>query len=95
MYHLQVLTPEQIVFDDDVVALIVPGENGYIGVLSNHAPILASLKEGVLIVTNKQNKKFYYKVSAGFLEVNHNKASVIVETAESTAPVDIGIQGGI
>lgn len=95
MYHLQVVTPEQIIFDDEVIALIAPGENGYLGVLTDHAPLLSSLKMGILIITDKYKKKSYYKVSAGFLEVNHNKASIIVETIESTAPVDIGTTGGI
>lgn len=95
MYHLQVVNPEQIIFDDEVIALIAPGANGYLGVLTGHAPLLVSLKAGILIITDKYNKKSYYKVSTGFLEVNHNKASIIVETIQPTAPVNIGIQGGI
>lgn len=92
MYHLQVVTPENIIFDDDVVALIAPGEAGYLGVLTDHAPILAALKAGLLIITDKNDKKTYYKVSSGFLEVNNNKASIIVGTVKPTDPVDIGIQ---
>lgn len=95
MYHLQVLTPEQVIFDDEVIALIAPGEDGYFGVLTNHAPLLASLKTGVLNITDKYNKKSYYKVSTGFLEVNHNKVSIIVETIERIDPVNIGIDEGI
>lgn len=95
MYHLQVMTPEQVIFDDDVIAIIAPGENGYLGVLTNHAPLLVTLKVGILIITDKNNKKSYYQTSSGFLEVNHNKASIVVASIEPTAPVDIGIQGGI
>lgn len=95
MYHLQVVTPEQIIFEDDVNALIAPGADGYLGVLTDHAPILVLLKEGILVITDKNNAKTYYKVSIGFLEVNHNKASIIVETIQSSAPVDLGTHGGI
>lgn len=95
MYHLQVVTPEQVVFDDEVMAFIAPGEEGYLGVLTDHAPLLASLKTGILNITDKYNKKSYYKVSAGFLEVNHNKASIIIETIERIDPVNLGIDEGI
>lgn len=95
MYHLQVLTPEQVVMDDEVLALIAPGEQGYLGVLTGHAPLITSLKAGVLVITDKTGKKTYYKISTGFLEVSHNKASLLVETIQSTAPIDIGTQGGI
>lgn len=95
MYHLQIVTPERIIFDDEIIALIASGEEGYLGVLTNHAPLLTSLKSGILIITDKHNKKSYYRASAGFLEVNNNKASVIVETIEPTEPVNIGIEEGV
>jgi len=95
MYHLQVVTPEQVIFDDEVIALIAPGEEGYFGVLTNHAPFLASLKAGTLNITDKKNKKSYYKVSAGFFEVNRNKASIIVTTIERIDAVNLGIDEGI
>lgn len=95
MYHLQVLTPEEIIVDEEVIALIAPGEQGYFGVLTNHAPLIISLKPGILIITDKNNQKTYHNVSHGFLEVSHNQASIIIETIEPTAPVDIGTHGGI
>lgn len=95
MYHLQVITPEQMILDKEILALIAPGKNGYFGVLSNHSPLLASLKSGILIITDKAKIKSYYKISSGFLEVSHNKASILVDTIEPTSFVDIGIQGEI
>lgn len=95
MYHLHVLTPEQVAFDDEVISIIAPGKEGYLGVLKDHAPLITSLKGGVFIITDKSNKKHYYTVSSGFLEVSHNKASVIVDTIEATSTVDIGTEGGI
>lgn len=95
MYHLQVLTPEKIIFDGDVAALVAPGKEGYLGVLSGHAPLITSLRAGVLIITDANKKKLFYNVSTGFLEVSNNKASIIVKTAEPTDPVDLGTGGGI
>lgn len=83
-YHLQILTPEEVFFDGEVVSLIAPGTDGYLGVLANHTPLITSLKVGTLTLTNVNNEKTYYKVSKGFLEVAHNKASIVVDSIEQT-----------
>lgn len=90
MYHLQVITPEKIVFDDKVTALIAPGSDGYFGVLTDHAPMIATLRDGVFIITRKEKEKFYYTITGGFLEVNHNEVSVLVESLKETTPVEMG-----
>ncbi len=95
MYHLQVLTPEQVFFDDEVTALIAYGSEGYLGVLTDHAPLITALKAGVLIITDKNNQKSYYQTSEGFLEVYHNKVSILVQSIDASAVVDIGIEGSI
>lgn len=95
MYHLQVLTPEDIIFDDEVHSLVAPGADGYLGVLTDHASLITLLKEGNLVITDKKREKHFFKVSAGFLEVNHNEASVLVDTIEATTFVDMGLSGGI
>lgn len=95
MYHLQVLTPEEIVFDDEVSAIIVSGEEGYLGVLTGHAALITSLKAGALVITGKNNDKFYYGISKGFLEVSKNRASIIVEAIHPTDPIALGTQGAM
>jgi len=93
MYHLKVLTPEEVIFEGEVSALIAPGSMGYLGVLSNHAPLVTSLKKGFLIITDKNKAKHYYEVSGGFLEVSHNEAFLLADSVQESAPVNIG--GGI
>lgn len=93
MFHLKVLTPEEIVFDDDVLSIIAPGSEGYLGVLTDHAPLIATLKLGTLIITDKNKNKYYYRVTEGFLQVIKNQVYVLVDKAETTSPVNMG--GGI
>lgn len=95
MYHLQVFTPEKIAVDEEVLSLIAPGKEGYFGVLTNHAPLISLLKAGVLIITRKDNKKSFFNVSKGFLEVSHNQATILIKTIEPRNPIDIGTGGGI
>ena len=93
MYHLQVLTPEEIIFDDQVMALIAPGSLGYLGILTHHAPLITTLKIGTLIITDKNKNKHFYHISGGFLEVNHNEASLLVDHIQPAAAINIA--GGI
>lgn len=93
MYHLQIVTPEEIFFDDQVIALIAPGIEGYLGILTNHAALITALKTGVLIITDQNKKKIFYEVSGGFLEVCHNEAFLLVDTIQPTSAHYIG--GGI
>lgn len=93
MYHLQVITPEKIIFDDQVTSLIAPASDGYLGVLTDHAPMISTLREGVFIITRTGKEKYFYTITGGFLEVNHNQAYVLVDGLEETAPHQFG--GGI
>lgn len=94
MYHLKVLTPENIVFDDEVIALIAPGIEGYLGVLTDHAPLITTLKTGSVMITDKNHAKHFYEVSGGFLEVNHNQVFLLVDAIHTTM-TSIKMGGGI
>ena len=90
MYQLQILTPEAIFFDEPVVALIAPAHDGYLGVLTDHAPLIALIKPGFFILTDQNRQKHFYKVSAGFLEVVKNRATLLIDSIEPTGFVDMG-----
>lgn len=88
MFHLRILTPEDIFFDADVISLIIPGESGYLGILANHTPLITSLKEGTIKITDANKKKYFYKVKEGFFEVKKNKAVLLVEEIEETSSIE-------
>lgn len=89
MYQLLVATPAQVVFNEEVRSLIAPGAEGYLEVLTNHAPIIALLKTGKLTVTDKNMKKWIWALSGGCLEVLHNKATLLADAAELPSDIDI------
>lgn len=82
MYRLFLAIPEQVILDDDVESLIAPGSEGYLEVLTNHAPLLTTLQEGKITVTDKDKKKRLWWVSGGVLEVFHNKVTLLADTVE-------------
>jgi F-type H+-transporting ATPase subunit epsilon len=78
-YQLSVLTPEGVVFEGPVEYVQVPGTEGYLGVLANHAALVTALAEGTLTVRKSGGATQVWKVSGGFFEVGHNRATVLAD----------------
>ena len=76
------VSPEKLIFTDDVGMIIVPGKGGDIGVLPNHSKLLSSLRPGKIMVygENKNLIKSFF-VSGGFVEINSTKCIVLAENA--------------
>lgn len=89
MFLLSIVTPEKIVYEAQVKSLILPGSEGYMGVLPDHAPIITILKPGKVQFRDSDDKLRIMAVSNGFLEVSRNKANLLVETAEFAENIDI------
>ena len=88
MLHLEIVTPEKRVLDAEVDSVTVPTVTGEAGILPNHAPLISALKPGVLAYTTKGSTD-KLAVSGGFVEVNHDKVSVLVDTAEAADEIDV------
>ncbi len=79
--QINILTPEMNVFSGEIDSVILPGINGQFEILNNHAPLIASLKEGTVKVRKGTEKK-EFKVKSGIVEVLKNTVSVLTEGAE-------------
>lgn len=82
MFHLFMATPEKVLFNDLVYSIEVPGSQGYMQILSHHAPIISTLKSGKVEINDREKKMSFWKVSGGFLEVADDKAKLLVDSAE-------------
>jgi F-type H+-transporting ATPase subunit epsilon len=82
-YHLKVLTPSAKEIDVVVVSIVAPGEEGYLGVLANHAPLITTLQAGDLMVRFENNMEKTYRISGGILKVARNEAILLTETVEA------------
>lgn len=84
--QLEILTPEHKVYSGNVYGIQLPGIEGSFEVLENHAPMIASLKNGKMkILKDKNNNTEVYQISGGFAEVLNNKVSVLIEDADALA----------
>jgi len=76
--QLEVVSPEQILFQKEVSSAILPGVDGLFQILNNHAPLIAVLKEGIIKAKELDGKESEIKVNNGFVEVLNNKVTVMV-----------------
>ena len=86
-FKVSIVTPERIVFEGDVVYLYVPGGGGTMGILANHAPLLASLTPGIIELRPQEPaKSIFLKIQkTGFIEVLKNNVSILLDAADSFA----------
>ncbi len=80
-FQLEVATPERLFVDEQVNAAELPGKDGYMGVLADHAPLLSALGAGVLTYESGGGERVL-AISGGFLEVFDNHVRVLADHAE-------------
>jgi F-type H+-transporting ATPase subunit epsilon len=79
--RVSVVSPEQVLYDGEAAALVVPCYDGLVGILPRHAPFLSLLGSGVLTVRGGEGER-RFRVAGGFVQVNANVVRIV---AESTA----------
>lgn len=88
-FQLSIVTPEVTIFEEMVESLIVPGAKGYLGILANHAPLISPLQPGkITIHMPGKTTEIILAVSGGFLEVAHNRATILADSAEMADKID-------
>jgi len=88
--ELVVVTPEKQLLRDKVVEVQLPGENGYLGVLPGHAPLITELGIGELSYHDAGGKESeHIALIQGFAEVLADRVTVLAETAERAEEIDL------
>ena len=86
--HLEVITPDAAVLHEDVDFVLVRALDGDLGIMPNHAPLIASLSIWPLCY-DKGGKRQYVTVASGFLEVHDNTVTVITPASEKPEDIDV------
>ncbi|MBI4512663.1 MAG: F0F1 ATP synthase subunit epsilon [Gemmatimonadetes bacterium] len=80
-FHVAVITPERKVYEGEATFAVVPAWDGEIGILHDHAPLLALLGSGTLRLETSKNGTLRFRVSGGFVQVVENEVAVLSEEA--------------
>ena len=90
-FKFELVSPERILFSGDVVSVIVPSVEGEMTVLAGHAPLVATLKAGIVFVqTTESNGKEFF-INGGLVEVNQNSTTILAEQGRFIEDVDTAV----
>jgi F-type H+-transporting ATPase subunit epsilon len=87
--HLQLVTPQRQVLDEEIDSLTCPTKMGEITILPHHVPLVATLATGELVARSKGGLEHNIHVAGGFVEVKDgNKVVVLADAAEHHHEID-------
>jgi F-type H+-transporting ATPase subunit epsilon len=86
--HFELVSPARLLFSGDVASVQIPGSEGEMTIMAKHAPLLATLKPGVVVVAKDGGTTEKIFVRGGFAEVNAAGLTVLAETAIPLSDLD-------
>lgn len=84
----EIVSQDRSVYEGDVEMVIAPGEMGQMGILPNHAPLLSTLKYGILRVVHREGEEVF-TIAGGIIEVQPDIVTVLANAAENVAEIDV------
>ena len=73
-----ILTPDVVLYEGDATYVGLPGSDGSLGILNNHAPLVTTLREGEVVVKNDKNEQTF-AVKGGTVEVLNNHVTILAQ----------------
>ncbi|MFO7483597.1 F0F1 ATP synthase subunit epsilon [Oceanibaculum nanhaiense] len=86
--NFELVSPEKLLVSQPVEMVVVPGAEGYFGVLPRHAPFISTLIPGVIQIYEGGQVKERIFVAGGFAEVTEDRCTVLAETAIALGEID-------
>ncbi|WP_086248652.1 MULTISPECIES: ATP synthase F1 subunit epsilon [Campylobacter] len=79
--HLEIVTPEGLIFSNDAKMVVLPGVDGEFGVLPGHASLVSLLQIGVVDIENIDGSRDAVAIDWGYAKIDENKISILVDGA--------------
>lgn len=86
--HVNIVSAEQEIYSGTVIQVFAPAEMGEVGIFPRHAPMLSTLKVGVVRVVSQEGDEQSFFVSGGILEIQPHVVTVLSDTALRAADID-------
>jgi F-type H+-transporting ATPase subunit epsilon len=87
-FHFELVSPEKLLFSGSVDSVVAPGADGQFTVLKDHAPVMTTLKAGVVQVTDDAGKTEKLFVRGGFADVSGAGFTILAEQAIPLSEID-------
>lgn len=84
----EIVSQDRLVYEGDADIVVVPGVAGEMGILPNHAPLLTTLKFGILKVRYREREEVF-TVAGGVVEVQPDIITVLADAAENVEEIDL------
>jgi F-type H+-transporting ATPase subunit epsilon len=88
-FHFELVSPEKLLFSGDVESVVAPGAEGQFTVLKDHAPVMTTLKSGVVTVAGGNGKVEKLFVRGGFADVSAAGFTILAELALPLSEIDV------
>jgi F-type H+-transporting ATPase subunit epsilon len=86
--HVNIVSAENEIFSGTVTQVFAPAEMGEVGIMPRHAPMLSTLKPGVVRVLSMEGDEKTFYVSGGILEIQPHVVTILSDTALRAADID-------
>ena len=80
-FHFELVSPEKLLFSGEVEEVVVPGVEGELTVLKDHAPLMTTLRPGVVVIGEQGGKRTRLFVRGGFADVAPTGLTILAESA--------------
>ncbi|MBN9412940.1 MAG: ATP synthase F1 subunit epsilon [Candidatus Paracaedimonas acanthamoebae] len=77
--HFRIVSPERLLFTDDIEMVIIPGSRGDFGVLPSHSPMVSTLRPGLVTIYNRGNIQERVYVANGFAHLTETDCTILAE----------------
>ncbi len=77
---LEIITPEKTIYSGEVKRVRVPGSKGLFEILYNHAPIISTLKPGLIRIIDENDRLITYTINGGIIENKENAIIILLES---------------
>lgn len=87
-FKLEIVTPERLIFSDDVDILTTPTTQGEISIMAHHVPLVTMIAPGEIKI-KKDKETSFMTITGGFIQVTGNKVTILADAAERAEEIDI------
>jgi F-type H+-transporting ATPase subunit epsilon len=85
----EIVTPERIVYTNEVRMVVAPTIDGEIGIMPLHAPLVSALRPGEIRVMYGDDKVEWFAIAGGYVQVHEDKVIVLADQAAASSQIDV------